>query len=150
MKPYRPRPTRYLGSLSHEGWDIKQYSVVYDASVPFDAARFDAGVPLALAELPRPARAHDRPGVAILIRHQAEGMDYLVLAWWDRENELPIKVFVREASEPEWRRARGGESVCVWDLDVLWQERQAYVATLLGPEPAGARERYLERSGGTG
>lgn len=145
MKPYRPRPTRYLGSLTENGWDIKQYSVVYDARVAFDASRFEGGVALAMAELPQPARAPDRPGLAVLIKHQAEGMDYLVLAWWDRENELPIKVFVKEDRDPAWRGARGGESVCVWDLDVLWQERQAYVATVLGPEPAGARERYLEQ-----
>ena len=77
-------------------------------------------------------------------------MDYLILAWWDRENELPIKVFVKGDSDPAWRRARGGESVCVWDLDVLWHEREAYVATLLGPDQAGARERYLERVAGAG
>jgi hypothetical protein len=37
------------------------------------------------------------------------------------------------------------ESVCVWDLEVIWAERQAYVDTLLGEHTA---DDYLARHGG--
>jgi len=36
-------------------------------------------------------------------------------------------------SSSGWRPANDSESVCVWDLEVLWRERQAYVATVLRP-----------------
>jgi hypothetical protein len=66
--------------------------------------------------------------------HQGRG-DYLVLGWWDNENELPLRVLVW--GESGWREARGSESVCVWDLRILWHERDAYVATVLsGRDPA--------------
>ena len=61
-----------------------------------------------------------------------------MLGWWERENELPIRVFVRAADG--WRPAADGESFCVWDLRVIWWEREAYVNTLLAGRPP---EEYL-------
>jgi hypothetical protein len=50
-------------------------------------------------------------------------------------------VFVRQQSPgATWRPARESESVCVWDLEVIWLERQAYVQTVLG---GGDVEGYL-------
>lgn len=147
MDPFQNRPINPLGLLQQRGWDIKCYSIVY-GDHGFDRDRFSGGVDLAMAALPTPARTAKRPGVAILIAHQGNGADYVVLAWWDRENELPLRVFVRDQSSgPEWRPAQGSESVCVWDLDVLWAEREAYVNTVLaGGEPEEARDVYISRT----
>ena len=84
-----------------------------------------------------------RPGVGFAISHQGNGADYAVLGWWDNENELPLRVVVRpQTPDGSWRPARDGESVCVWDLEVIWFERQSYVQTLLN---GGTVEDYLER-----
>jgi hypothetical protein len=46
-------------------------------------------------------------------------------------------------SGPEgWRPAAGGESFCVWDLRVIWWEREAYVTTVLAGRPGGV-EAYV-------
>ncbi len=56
----------------------------------------------------------------------------MILGWWDNQNELPLRVFVSSDRRNEsWRAAEGSESICVWDLEVLWEERQAYIATVL-------------------
>jgi hypothetical protein len=68
----------------------------------------------------------------------------VVLAWWDHENELPPRVFLRRVRTHPWRAAQAGESICVWDLEILWDERLAYVATMLTPAGSG-RAGYLER-----
>ena len=78
--------------------------------------------------------------------HRARNVVH-VLRWWDRENELPIRVWVAEqdGGPPRWRPAQGSESVCVWDLDVIWHERQASVRTLLAKHPApDADSAYLD------
>lgn len=80
----------------------------------------------------RCTKVQGRCGAGFLIEHQGNSLDYLVLGWWDRENELPLRVYVRDAGTP-WRAARGGESVCVWDLQVVWAERPAYVGTVMNP-----------------
>ena len=131
MEPWAPRHTCVTGLDRLDDWSVRRWRIVKDG--PFDAARFAAGVALAHSALPRPARAPGRPGLAFLIEHQGNG-DYVVLGWWDRENELPLRVFVRAGAA--WRPAEGSESICVWDLEVLARERAAYVRTILGPEGA--------------
>ena len=42
----------------------------------------------------------------------------------------------------DWRPAGVNESFCVWDLRVIWWEREAYVGTMLTGR-ANALESYL-------
>jgi hypothetical protein len=140
-KRYAPRPVRYLGLAEPRGYRIKQYAITYGGG-PFRAADFAAGLRLAFEVLPQPAVTEARPGVGFAIAHQGNGADYTVLGWWDNENELPLRVVVRpQTPDGVWRLARDGESVCVWDLEVIWFERQAYVQTVLG---GGTVEDYLQ------
>jgi len=140
--PYIARPIRYLGLTEPGGYRLKQYAILYGGG-PFRDADFAVGLRLAFESLPIPAATTVRPGVGFVIAHQGNGADYAVLAWWDNENELPLRVFVRpQTADGQWRPAHGGESVCVWDLDVIAFERRAYVETVLG---GGSVEDYLER-----
>ena len=144
ITPFSPRPTNRLGIITRGDWRVKCWSIVYGPA-PFDRARFDAGIAMALDALPPDARTPERPGLGVIIAHQGNGADYVVLAWWDRENELPLRVFVREQKPGSaWRPAQGSESICVWDLEVLWKEREAYVTTVLA-RGEGARDDYLTR-----
>ena len=146
MHPYQPRPIAPLGLVRHGDWTLKSYSITF-GSAAFAPARFAEGRRLALESLPTPAVTPDRSGVGFLIEHQGRNIDYLVLAWWDRENELPLRVFVRDDRAGEaWRPARGSESVCVWDLQVIWAEREAYVATVLATDTEKGKEEYLRSS----
>jgi len=140
--PYIARPIRYLGLADPQGYRLKQYAILYGGG-PFREFDFANGLKLAYESLPTPATTNVRPGVGFAIAHQGNGADYAVLAWWDNENELPLRVFVRpQTPDDQWRPARGGESVCVWDLEVIGFERRAYVETVLG---GGGVENYLER-----
>ena len=143
--PFRPaesfesRPVEFLGVATHEKWRIKRYSIVHPES-RFEPARFEHPHRIALAMLPQPATSATRPGLAFTIAHQGRGADYLVLCWWDRDNELPMRVWVSIPTRDNgaWSPARGSESICVWDLAVLWFEREAYTRHMLGargPDP---------------
>lgn len=148
MRAFVPRPITFCG-VRHEGaWRLKRYAITRDAAdgdrcAPWDD--FAPGRALALASLPEPALAEGRAGVGFVIEHRGAGADYLVLGWWDRENELPVRVAVREQREgAAWRAAGPSESFCVWDLQVIGFERDAYVATVLGHDAGpDAVETYL-------
>jgi hypothetical protein len=143
MQPFAPRPIRFLRVHEYRGWRIKLYSIVLpEASGKPD---FESGLTLALGALPDAAQTTSRPGVGFCVLHAGRGADYAVLGWWDRENELPVRVFVRPHDEPAWRPAQGAESFCVWDLQVVAFERDAYVQTLLNNPPLGAND-YLGRT----
>jgi hypothetical protein len=145
MQPYEPRPIRFHRLRHVDGWRVKLYSIAY-GSQPIDWIAFESALRMADAVLPRPAVTPARRGVGFVIAHQGRTALYCVLGWWDNENELPLEVFVR-GREPgaEWHLARGPESVCVWDLQVIAFERDAYVATVLssGRDAADAVEAYL-------
>jgi len=125
---YEPRPVKFLGLEELEEYQLKLYSITF-GNVPFERERFRAGISLATKVLPEPAVSEVRPGAGFMILHQGRTGDYLILCWWDRENELPTRVYFGEAGV--WRAAQASESFCVWDLQVIWWEREAYVRTML-------------------
>lgn len=136
--PYQPRPLNFLGVESVAEHQLKVYAIQY-GDRPFDRRRFADGCELAAAALPS-GSTDVCPGLGFMVLHQGATGDYLILCWWDRENELPTRIYVR--SPEGWRPAVGGESFCVWDLSVMWWEREAYVASMLSGQ-TGGREAYL-------
>lgn len=140
--PFVPRPVTPLPLRTYAGWRLKTYAI-HSPAEALDEPVYAAALPHAFAALPTPAVTAARPGVGFLICHQGRGWHYLVLGWWDNENELPLRVFVRPRdTAADWRPAAATESVCVWDLEVLWHERQAYIATILTHGPR-AIDDYL-------
>ena len=143
--PYAARPIRPLPSIEQRGFILKRYWIDLQAAPSPDAADWAGSIALAVDALPQ-EDAPGRAGVGFLILHRGRGADYLVLGWWARENELPLRVIVRYpgTDDAQWRVARGDESVCVWDLEVIAFERDAYVASFLaGQPPSAARDAYL-------
>ena len=134
-EPYAPRPVESHGHLQRSGHELKLYSVRY-GDEPIDLDAYREGIGMALSRLPPADPEAGRPGLGFLIVHRGRGADYVVLAWWDRENELPVRVFVR--ADGDWRPAGESESFCVWDLEIVNHERNSYVETVLGEEPGGA------------
>jgi hypothetical protein len=136
---YQPRPLGFLGVESVGGHRLKVYAIWY-GDKSFDPGRFRGGWELAKPALPQPNAAAGRPGVGFAILHQGVTSDNFILCWWDGHIDLPTRVYV---GGPEgWRPAAGGESFCVYDLRVIWWEREAYVTTVLAGRQAGV-EAYL-------
>jgi hypothetical protein len=144
MQRYQPRAIRQHGVRQVDGWRLKRYSISYDGG-PVDWSAFEPALLEADAALPRPAVAAGRLGLGFVIAHRGRTALYFVLGWWDNENELPLHVWVRPLQGSEWRAARGPESVCVWDLEVVWFEREAYVGTVLagGADDQAAADAYV-------
>jgi hypothetical protein len=108
---------------------------------------YDACLAIALDDLPHPAVTQHRPGVGFAIFHQGRGWHYLVLSWWDNQNELPQRVWVRERDHPNatWHRAEPHQSICVWDLQVIWFEREMYVKHVLSRDAANVDAYIAEQ-----
>lgn len=141
---YQARPLRYTGIEHRAGYRLKRYAISLDGVWPADD--WMPALDALIAQLPQPAQAARRPGVGVLLQHRGRGADYAVLAFWDNENELALRLHVRTTEQPVWRPARDSESVCVWDLELLAFERDAYVQTLLGGgELEVAIAEYLAR-----
>jgi hypothetical protein len=142
MEPYAPRHIEFRGQRRFRGWRLKVYSIAL-TSAPVDLAEFETAFQAAELSLPDPDAESGRPGLGILIAHQGKTGDYTVLGWWNHENELPLQIWVRRSRSEGWRPAEAGESVCVWDLQVIWHERQAWISAMLAPAGPDA-DAYLQ------
>lgn len=134
---YATRPLQFTGVANVGGYRMRTYELRFEDR-PLASSRFDRGFAVACDALPTPAVDGVRPGVGFVIQHQGETGDYLILCWWDNENELPTRVFVRKGEV--WLPATERESFCVWDLEIFWFERQQYVATVLA---GGSPDDYV-------
>jgi hypothetical protein len=141
MEEYRPRSVRFHGVRAVRGMKLKLYSISWNGAEP-DWEMVEPGLTLAFSKLPAEGVVPGRPGLGFAIAHHGRTTDYVVLSWWDNENELPTPVFVRSEGRI-WREGAGSESFCVWDLEVIWFERDAYVRTLLSGNPGDQSTRYL-------
>jgi hypothetical protein len=141
-QPYVPRPVVHRGLIEHLGYRMKRYAIAAPGET-FDEGRFRAGRGLALSAVPEPAMTEDRPGVGFIVEHQTAEMDFVVVGWWDRQNELTLRLIVC-GEGGGWRPARD-ESFSVWELAVVAAERDAYVETVLTPGGGGV-EAYLGRA----
>ncbi|MEL7086335.1 MAG: hypothetical protein AAGE92_08090 [Cyanobacteria bacterium P01_G01_bin.4] len=65
---------------------------------------------------------------AFVVFHDGTNAGYLVLAWWENDNELFTSVSVRESSS--WVVDSDKYSFCLWDLEILWAERNIYIETM--------------------
>lgn len=144
-EPYRDRAIRPLGVRTIYGWRLKVYGVLY-GSAPLHRAVYEDGLAVAGRELPQPPASRGRSGVGFVIFNQGRGVRFLVLNWWDRENELFNRLMVRGMVEDDlWVWARGGEVGCVWDLQVSCFEREAWVDEVLRKPEAPDVDAYLAR-----
>ena len=147
MQRFADREIRFAGTRTLQGWTLKIYGV-HLPDAPIDWPGFDRALELAVATVPEPEPAAGRPGLGVFIAHQGRTGDYGVLGWWNHENELPFRIMVRRNATDPWRTAVDGESICVWDLEIVWEERQAWVDTMLtgtDSDPAAYLRRVPER-----
>ncbi len=146
MKPFVARRIQFRNLIAFRDWRIKRYTITRSkVGEAADWSEFVNGRELAAQSLPNPARTNERPGLAFVIEHRGAEADYIVLCWWDRENELPTRVFVRgHHGESAWHAATDGESFCVWDLEVIAYERNAYIGTMMAVDAdSAAVDAYL-------
>jgi hypothetical protein len=127
---YAPRPIRPLGVWQAHGWRLKEYAI---AATPREPSRalLDAAREHARATLPRPAVAADRYGVGYVGIHECDGTDYAFFGWWARGNELYHHLLSCPSGRPgelaSLTRADTGLVGCVWELEVVRFERNAWV-----------------------
>ncbi|WP_242110040.1 hypothetical protein [Luteimonas aquatica] len=103
------------------------------------------------AYLPRLARVKasrtvDWPSTpAFAIFHDGASLRYLVLGWWGNGNELFTSVSVE--TEAGWVEDAARFSFCLWDMDVMWFERNCFVDTLYRTTPDLAAYRARRHPG---
>lgn len=138
------RPTCFAGSRKHRGWRLKVYDI-RRRDEPIEEGPYGVALEKLLEQLPEPAITTDRPGVGFIIRHQGHEFQYAVLCWWDSQDELVLRILVRKRqdSSATWGPPTAAQSICVYDLSVIWFERNAYIEHVLAPQDGPNVDAYF-------
>ena len=65
---------------------------------------------------------------SFVIFHDGASCDYLVLVWWQNDNELFTSVSIK--TEGGWVEDPTKYSFCLYDLEIMWTERNIYIQTI--------------------
>ena len=140
QEPYRKRPIRWLERYETGDWRLKVYSIAYDA-LPLRAGLVDEAKNLLTPHLPQVGE--NVYGVGFIGVHQGRGGDFVFIGWWGNENELFFHVYVAPHGQP-WNYCNAsGPLACTWDLNLVFNERQAWVDTVLTNPGGPDIEAYL-------
>jgi hypothetical protein len=69
---------------------------------------------------------------AFAIFHEGASARYAVLCWWGNENEMFTHVSVSE--DGTWIHDPLRFSFCLWDLEIMWHERNAFIEHMYSGE----------------
>jgi predicted GNAT family N-acyltransferase len=137
---YRKRRVRALPLFSFEGWRLKVYGLTAEGR-HVDPSLVNAAREAARRLLPRPGvAAPHRYGAGFLIAHAGADADFVVVGWWGMQNELSLRVLTSPPGQTRCLEERSnleGSVACVWDMAVVWAERQAWVEHVMcadGPD----------------
>lgn len=81
-----------------------------------------------------------------VIFHEGASCLYLVLCWWGNDNELFTSVSVLAGGG--WVEQPDRYSFCLYDMEVMWDERNAYIETIDCQAPDLRAYRQTRRHAG--
>lgn len=88
---------------------------------------------LRLGEIKRQKNVDWATTPAFVLMHDGASCRYLVLAWWGNDNELFTSVSVN--TDAGWIEDASRFSFCLWDLEVIWFERNCFIKHVYCPFP---------------
>lgn len=118
MNSFAPRNIEALKNSSSHG--LKLYTISCTAD-PVETAKFWGRLEEIMEQR---GLGPNTAGFAIL--HEGDTMPYLVVAWWENENELFTSVSIQREGRG-WLEDPEYYSFCLWDLEVIWHERNSFI-----------------------
>lgn len=140
---YATRPIRFIEIHQHQGWQIKLYSIsIKDEFVSQE------NIQKAKQHLDHwlsKSKAYDLDTyqIATLILHEGKEGCFAIINWWIDENMLQNFVYLREDDSEFELFSDNGMTTCVWEMAVLWHERNAWVKHILMKNENPDFEAYL-------
>lgn len=146
MDTYQTRPIRFLEVHQHQDWRVKIYSIsVRNEKVGDELVQY---AKTHLANWIANAKNYDLETyqMATLILHEGREGNFAIINWWIDENMLQNHVYYSSYEQPNVfiNYSDKGIQTCVWELAVIWFERNVWVEYVLKKAPDPDFEAYLK------
>lgn len=145
QKNYKTRPVRFMELYQHGDWMVKIYSISVKHEVVdhhwIEQAKHSLETWLKQAD----SYQLDTYKTATLILHEGKEGCFAILCWWIDENMLQLFVYLANDAQPDnfILYSDKGIITCVWEMAVLWFERNAWVEHVLMKADKPDIESYL-------
>ncbi|HNR20997.1 MAG TPA: hypothetical protein PKN75_11845 [Bacteroidia bacterium] len=133
---FEPRPIRFIELFECDNWKIKCYSISFDSSPVNDTIIHAVKSDLSKWLLESQAYSLPTYKIATLIIHKWSGGHFAVINWWIDKNMMQLFVYLAENKTPLNFKLYSdkGMVTCVWEMEILWFERNAWVEEVLKKE----------------
>lgn len=152
LQSFTPRKVLLLPSVEINGWQLKRYGILAKDRV-FDSSTTIAALDAAIERLPKAGKLDDpsgNHGVGFQLIHFAEVAVVSPVFYWIWGSVIANTDQIKAQWENTNTFETGVKEVvgCVWELQILCFESQAWKETMLSGEgiPTENLSRYLERS----
>jgi len=112
---------------SNNSWFDESKTKIYTISIDDNAV--DQSKFISRLNKVKKSRDIDWNNIAsFVIFHKGESCNYLVFVWWGNDNELFTSVSVEV--DDVWVEDPSKYSFCLYDMEVMWMERNIYIETI--------------------
>ena len=134
MKQFKERAVKYLGLYEFDDWKFKIYSLKYDET------RITDGIEeIIKLEIPNWVKKKTQINsfsnykIGTVIIHEAVDSILTIINWWVYENVLQNHVYYSEYKTPNKLEdfSNKGVQFCVWEMNIIWHERNLWVEHIL-------------------
>lgn len=133
MTQYQERAVRFLGISICQRWKIKLYSISVHQEV-VDTRWVNRAMRLLPKWLENSTNFPlETYRMATLILHEGREGCFAIVSWWVDENMLQLHVYQSLYNGDEEFRLISDQGLvsCVWEMAILWHERNAWVTHVL-------------------
>jgi hypothetical protein len=145
FKPYQDRTIAFYSLAIIDVWRIKIYTISHQSTFTADAT-----LQAAIQQLPDWLQIAEESNLPIyelgfLIVHEGVDGVWILLHWWTGGEMLGSRVYFANADAPDHiePNAYPFGLVCVWELEVIQHEREAWMEQVLRKANAPDMEGYL-------
>lgn len=145
---YQPRVIRFMTLHRCGDWQVKVYTIspISEEVSANTIEKIRTLLPRWLEEaLRNTLPTYD---VATLIIHKGKEGHFAILSWWVDENMLQVFAYLARYDSPQVFElfSHNGIFTCVWEMAVLWFERNAWVQCVLSqPHNPNVIRDYLQQ-----
>lgn len=142
---YQPRPIRFVEVFEEQNISFKFYSISNRNEVAAQENKKAVKQKALAWHQEMETQGLNTYRTAILMVHEVkEGLMGICSRWID-ENMLQTHVYLQDLNQPEIFHpfSQNGINTCVWELAVLWHERNAWVKYILMQNEKPDMEAYL-------
>lgn len=144
FKPYQKRSIRFLDVVDYNDWKMKVYSI--SAKREFIAPGLAEMAKMIVPEmLPDEAFTDQHYGLGFVMLHEGIDGNYIITSWWEGENMLCNHIRAAPADKPYVFRSIADTGIvsCVWELEVHYHEKKAWIQAMLDNESGPDAGKYL-------